>query len=93
MSAMADQSPRQDKAAATFTVASAAIPAGVRCSACGRLHLPHRLRPIAGSQSDQLLLRCARCGAAGPLPIDASDPDHLEILDSIPLDDDSREAT
>lgn len=67
----------------TFTVASTAIPAGVRCNACGRLHLPHRLRPLDGQDPNHVLVRCHRCGAAGPLVIDADDPTHLEIFDAI----------
>jgi anti-anti-sigma regulatory factor len=77
----------------TFTVASvasvacASVSARVQCGACGRLHLPHRLRPLARSER-ALVLRCPRCGATGPLVIDPNDPPHLEILRSMPPSDD-----
>lgn len=80
---MADQSPRREDRAATFTIASSAIPTGVRCGACGRLHLPHRLHALAAHDSDQVVLGCARCGATGPLAIDAEDPVHAEVVRAI----------
>ena len=64
-----------DESPAVFEVAATAIPVGVRCRSCGRLHLPARLRPLAitpreggGAVVD---LRCVRCNAPGSLLLDA----------------------
>jgi anti-anti-sigma factor len=84
--AVTDQPLHQDDPG-TFTVASASTPAGVRRSVCGRLHLPHRPRPLARRER-ALVLRCRDCGATGPLVIDPNDPSHLEILRSMPPSDD-----
>lgn len=62
-----------------FTVVSTAIPAGVRCRPCGRLHLPDRLRHHRDID-DEIVLRCPRCGATGPLLVDQDDPAQVEIL-------------
>lgn len=80
---MADQPLRRDEREATFTIASSSIPAGVRCGACGRLHLPHRLRALASPEDGGVWLGCQRCGAIGPLVLDDRDPMHQEILRSI----------
>jgi hypothetical protein len=68
---------------------SSAIPAGVPCGCCGRLHLPGRLRPIdRGDRSSSgtdcgPVTRCTRCRAVGPLRIDDTDPAQVAIRDAI----------
>jgi hypothetical protein len=79
---MADQPSPHDERPVSFTVASTAIPAGVRCGACGRLHLPHRLRPLDHPGSE-VLLRCSRCGATGVLDIDPEERAHADVLQAI----------
>lgn len=71
-------------ARAGFTVAATAIPIGVLCRSCGRLHLPARLWPLAiragtdgGSEID---LRCVRCNAVGTLVLDGNDATHRGLL-------------
>lgn len=75
-------SPGRDGAVG-FTVTTTAIPAGVRCGGCGRLHLPRRLRPLAGPTPEEVTLRCPRCGNRGTLAVDTEDPDQLAIRDAI----------
>lgn len=79
---MADQSTRPEHPDIAFTIASTAIPSGVRCGACGRLHLPRRLSPIDDTSAG-VRLRCSRCGATGTLEVDPYDPGHAEILHAI----------
>jgi hypothetical protein len=74
--------PSSDQQQPMFTIASFSIPAGVRCRACGRLHLPKRLRPT--SRDDvAITLQCPRCGACGALDVDRDDPVHVEIMQAI----------
>ena len=83
---MADLSAPQDGHAYTFTVASTAIPAGVRCLTCGRLHLPRRLLALR-HDGGAIVLQCSRCGATGELDVDTSDPVHAEIVQAIVVED------
>lgn len=69
---------------ARFIVAETAIPLGVQCRGCGRLHLPSRLSPVAVRVGRRRLteveLRCDRCGETGPLILDPDNLDHRAIL-------------
>jgi hypothetical protein len=76
--------PVPDELRAAFEVAPTAIPVGVRCRSCGRLHLPARLwprtirpRPDGGIEIE---LRCVRCNASGSLLLDAESPEHRGLL-------------
>ena len=83
---MVDQTSPENESPMVFTVVPSAIPAGVRCRPCGRLHLPHRIRRHGGID-DEPVLRCPRCGATGPLLVDQSDPTQIEILRAFAADD------
>ena len=76
---MVDQTSPENGSPMVVTVVSTAIPAGVRCRPCGRLHLRHRLHRHGGID-DEIVLRCPRCGATGPLLVDQDDPTQIEIL-------------
>src|SRR4051794_8493386 len=80
---MADRARHHHESEVIFTVASTAIPAGVRCGACGRLYLPQRIASLTQPDAAEPTLRCTRCGAVGPLATDPSNPTHLEILRAI----------
>ena len=76
--------PVPDERRAGFDVAPSAIPVGVRCRSCGRLHLPARLWPLAitvhpgaGAAVD---LRCVRCNAVGSLLLDPDKAEHRSLL-------------
>lgn len=93
-----------DESHAAFAVAAAAIPVGVRCRSCGRLHLPASLSPLAirlreggGAVVD---LRCVRCNAAGSLLLDPENTDHRRLLATwldeagqVPGEDNSKAST
>lgn len=74
---------------AVFTIATTAIPVGVRCESCGRLHLPARLRSGTAPNGDNgradggVVLRCAKCGATRLLAFDTSDPLHEQVVRAI----------
>jgi hypothetical protein len=67
-----------------FTVAATAIPVGIRCRRCGRLHLPARPWPRSirqrASNHTEIELACALCNAAGTLLLDHRNPDHHALL-------------
>ena len=69
---------------AAFEVAPSAIPIGVRCRSCGRLHLPARLWPLAirprPDGGTEIEVRCVRCNAAGSLVLDSDIPEHRGLL-------------
>ena len=69
---------------AGFEVAPAAIPLGVRCRSCGRLHLPARLWPLAirslPGGGSEIELRCVRCHTAGTLVLDGEQPEDRGLL-------------
>jgi hypothetical protein len=67
-----------------FAVAPTAIPVGVLCRRCGRLHLPVRLWPRAIDRQPGgtivVELHCVRCNAIGRLVLDDNDADHRAML-------------
>lgn len=69
-----------------FSVAATAIPAGVLCRSCGRLHLPARLRPLAicerADGSAEIELCCVHCDAIGTLDLDGTDTTHRALLEA-----------
>jgi len=82
---MTDQvTPLPGETHAAFTVAVTAIPVGIRCRSCGRLHLPVRLWPLAirarAGYATEVELRCVRCNAVGSLLLDDEDREHQALL-------------
>lgn len=93
-----------DESHAAFAVAATAIPLGVRCRSCGRLHLPARLSPLAIRPREAggavVELRCVRCIAAGSLLLDPESTDHRGLLTlwldqaaQVPGEDDRKAST
>ena len=76
--------PVQDESDAVFEVAATAIPVGVRCRSCGRLHLRARLWPLAIRPREGggvvVDLRCVRCNAPGSLLLDAESTEDRGLL-------------
>jgi hypothetical protein len=81
-----------ERSRSAFTVATTANPVGVRCEACGRLHLPARLRLDEHSSASpncarrDVRLRCDRCGATGSIVFDEGDPLHVQVRREITSD-------
>jgi hypothetical protein len=76
--------PVPDEGQGAFDVAPTAIPIGVRCRSCGRLHLPARLWPLSlrtrpGGRAE-IDLRCVRCNAVGSLLLDPESTEHRRLL-------------
>lgn len=71
--------------ATTFTAERVAIPPGIRCGACNRLHLPERVvLDTVGPLEDGggvVQLRCPRCGATGQITLDARRAEGLELIE------------
>lgn len=67
--------------AGRFAAELGAIPPAIRCTVCGRLHLPSAVLHDHHDDADRIALRCPRCGIIDAPPRASLEPALRALLD------------